>query len=273
MSVLPPAGLFRLSGSLFYLLFGLLLLAAPACKKDKDDPAPVTPPSTGSLTGTISPPGSITTVTATSASGETFHATPDPTTGVFTIPNLPVGTYTVSFTPASGFAAPPSQTITINARATASMGSVAAHYPSGTIRGTMTWKANGVSYTTDRITGSIVGNGQIINVAGVIINGPHLDEMNVQITHHGPGSYLVSDGDAGFDYLRFSSNVFVSRHRARYQGGGAGNAYIVSYSNTGVPITITGTFGFTGVSLDANGYSDQRPALTVTDGTFNLSVY
>lgn len=89
-----------------------LSLSAGLSGCSKDD-IPLGTPATSSLAGTISPVGSVSTVTATAPNGATFTATPDPVTGNYSLTGLAVGTaYTISFTPATNYAAPATQTAT-----------------------------------------------------------------------------------------------------------------------------------------------------------------
>jgi hypothetical protein len=96
---------------LVLLALGLSLSAGLAgCSKDD---IPLTVPATSSLAGTISPVGSVSTVAATAPNGTTFTATPDSVTGNYSLSGLAVGTaYTISYTPATNYAAPAPQTAT-----------------------------------------------------------------------------------------------------------------------------------------------------------------
>ena len=121
--------------------FLFLALALPlsflSCSK-KEDAAPA--PTTGTVEGTVSPAGALTTVTATNAGGLTFLAAPNATTGAFSLPNLAPGTYQLSFAPAATFAAPAARSVTVVAGQTASAGTVVvspAPPTTGTLTGTI----------------------------------------------------------------------------------------------------------------------------------------
>ena len=107
--------------SSFWLPFLLIMSLMVGCKKD-DPTTPVTPPvvapATGNATGTISPAGAVLTVTATSATGVAYTATPATGTGLFTLSNLPAGSYTLTFTPTTGFVAPAAQPMAVTANGT-----------------------------------------------------------------------------------------------------------------------------------------------------------
>lgn len=124
---------------LFITLTGLSLLAAvTACSKKSDDPAPVvTPPAptTGGITGSIDPAGSIRTVTATNAGGLTF---PLAVTGsTFRFENLVAGAYALSFAPAAGYNAPATRSLTVVAGTDAAAGTVSVSPQVSVLRGSV----------------------------------------------------------------------------------------------------------------------------------------
>jgi hypothetical protein len=102
-----------------YLLSLLGLASVAGCKKD--DPTtgtpPVVAPSAGSATGIISPAGAVLTVTATSSTGATYTATPAAGTGAFAFGSLPAGSYSLTFTAATGFVAPAAQPLVVASNA------------------------------------------------------------------------------------------------------------------------------------------------------------
>jgi hypothetical protein len=102
----------KLSSAAVALPLALGLFAGLAgCSKDD---IPLVIPATSSLSGTISPIGSVITVTASAPGGATFTATPDSVTGTYTFTGLTVGTvYTLSYAPATNYAAPATQTATV----------------------------------------------------------------------------------------------------------------------------------------------------------------
>ena len=72
---------------------------------------------TATLSGQITPAGSITTVTATPASGTAITATPT-ASGAYSFPGISLGTYTLTYAPASGYTAPAAATVTLVAGGT-----------------------------------------------------------------------------------------------------------------------------------------------------------
>ncbi|QNP54247.1 carboxypeptidase regulatory-like domain-containing protein (plasmid) [Hymenobacter qilianensis] len=113
------------------LALGLLIsssLGLPACGDKGGNPQPTLPPPTqpapqgqkATLIGQIQPAGAITLITATNAGGGSITATPT-SDGSYSFPDLPLGPYTLSFTPATGYVAPPNQAITLVAGGTSVM--------------------------------------------------------------------------------------------------------------------------------------------------------
>lgn len=138
------------------LLLGLWLSTAiltTACKNEKD-PAPQV--QTGALSGQVTPAAAITVVTATSAGGQKYTATPN-ATGDFAFITLPVNTYTIEYTPAAGYRAPVSQSaaVTVNHTTTLPAVTVMPDYsltgqvrPAGSVTLVTATAANGQTYTT-----------------------------------------------------------------------------------------------------------------------------
>jgi hypothetical protein len=102
---------------LYSLLVGASLLAT-SCGDKKTDPIAQPPATTATLSGQVTPAGSILSVTATDASGKASVATPTSGTGAYSFPSLALGTYTLVFAPASGYVAPTSAATTLVAGGT-----------------------------------------------------------------------------------------------------------------------------------------------------------
>ena len=93
---------------------------------------------TGSITGTISPAGAATGITAmVGVNGQivTYNAMPD-NNGSFKFTDLPQGSYLVSFTPGSGYAAT-NKTVVVMAGKNTDLGSVVIPLTPGSISGTV----------------------------------------------------------------------------------------------------------------------------------------
>ena len=125
---------------LFLTFFAATSLLLTACGDKKTEPAPTT----GTVNGQISPANAVTTVTATSGGTPATTATATPNAGgVYAFAALAPGTYTLSYTPAAGFATPAPQTVTVAAgeTVTAAPVTVTVSVPGGS--------GSGFAYTVD----------------------------------------------------------------------------------------------------------------------------
>jgi hypothetical protein len=84
------------------LVLASLLLSSTACHKEADEVS-----ATGTIASTILPAGYATQVTATDAAGHSYTATPDATTGAFTLGKVPAGTYTLTVDTKLAYKTPP----------------------------------------------------------------------------------------------------------------------------------------------------------------------
>jgi hypothetical protein len=91
---------------------------ATSCGDKKTDPVAQPQASTATLSGQVTPAGSILSVTATDASGKASVATPNSSTGAYSFSSLALGTYTLVFAPASDYVAPATASITLVAGGT-----------------------------------------------------------------------------------------------------------------------------------------------------------
>ena len=246
-----------------FVLIGLpLAFGAVSCTKTPADPAPVTPPAptTGSLTGTVSPAGSISTVTATSAGGLTFPVAPDGSGG-FRFEALVPGVYTLSFAPAAGFAAPASRSLTVVAGATAAAGTVAVSPYVAVLRGTVSWETGGQTYTASSLSGSlatITATAQTGNQADILtLNLPGLN---------GVGTYRLENQNQqnNASYIISNGGVPAASYSTAVVGGLNGTVTVTSYD--AAARTMSGTFGFV-----ATNRVYTYATLTVSNGRFNLS--
>ena len=141
------------------LAFGLIVstsLAAVSCGSKKDDPVVQPAAQTATLSGQISPAGSIVTVTATDASGKTTTATPG-STGAYSFSGLTPGTYTLTFTPASGYTAPAAASVTLAAGGTtAPPTTVAATPTTATLSGQISPAGSVTTVTATNASGTAV---------------------------------------------------------------------------------------------------------------------
>ena len=247
--------------------FSLLLLSSlvAACGQ-KSDPAPVATPTTGTITGTVSPARAVTQVTAKTAGGLTFTATPDASTGAFTTPALAAGQYTLSFTMAPGYLKIADKMITVTAGQAASAGIVQAT-SDGTIKsGTITWTVNGQTYTTTALTGKVDRSvNRTFYVTGTVTSGNQVDELNLALS-------TTFSGASSYDYKTY----YNSAGYRRVVGGLPTLDYRTSTNSTGTLVvtqydeaagTMTGTFGFV---APANGAGTGPSSATISNGSFSI---
>lgn len=127
-----------LSRPLVFCLIVGASFTATSCGDKKNDPVIQPQAQTATLSGQVTPAGSVTTVTATSASGTATTATPNGT-GAYSFPGLALGTYTLTFTPAPGYTAPASVSATLVAGGTTAPAVTAAPVPTtATLSGQVT---------------------------------------------------------------------------------------------------------------------------------------
>ena len=230
-----------------FLLLALVTSAAllfTACD-DKN-----TSPKAGAIAGQITPANAVTTVTATDAGNKATTATPS-ASGEYTINNLTPGDYTLSFTPATGFTAPASQSISVAAGATTTASPVTV--TSGSGQGT--WSVSGTNATATLVQGNLQFGVLSVTLANTV----------------GQSVILVMDGYTG-SARSFSLGSFSTSSQAMYSqmvgtssqqwttaalsGGGSGTITITSVNATASPKRVSGTFTFVG-----------QPAISSTTGS------
>ncbi|KAA9325902.1 carboxypeptidase regulatory-like domain-containing protein [Hymenobacter busanensis] len=244
--------LYRLAWlSLLLLTFGF---AGCTNTEKEQDPAPTT----GAVTGVISPVGAISAVTATNAGGLTFLATPNASTGAFSLPKLDAGSYTLSFTPANGYKQPAPRSVTVTAGNTTDAGTIVA-VSDGTIKGgTVGWSIGGVTYTGVPPTGSVdVANG-IFFLSAI---GGLTDQLQLSMgmSFYGVGNYpLGTSPYVSALYIRNTGPSTLTYGTTSNSGSGSIN--VTAFDATAG--TAAGTFSFTAVGTAGN--------VSVTNGTFSL---
>jgi hypothetical protein len=252
----------------FTILTGTVLLFS-ACSKKEDTP-PTATATTGALDGTVSPAGSITTVTATNAGGLTFPATPNASTGAFAVASLAPGSYTLSFAPAAGFAAPANRTITVVAGATASAGTVQVDRD-GSVRGTVSWAANGATFTATVVSGSISilgGAGQSLSLTGAATSGTTTETVSFLIGNFSPVVSQYQLGNSPYQtaaYQRTSGGIITGAYGQLGTSSSAAGTFNITAANA-TARTFSGTFGFV-----AAANAGSTGSATITNGTFSLS--
>lgn len=245
------------------LRYFLLLTVLPGpllsgCQKDES--ATPAPPTTGSLSGTVSPAGSITRVTAQSSTGLSFSATPDATTGAFSFSGLAAGQYTLSFTMASGYKPTASVSTSVVAGQNAALGTVQATSDGIIKSGTMSWTTGGQTYTATSVEGTINrqnGQGGILYIKGKSVNGTQTDMVFLSRNNgfSGTGNYTLSLAE----YWRTTASVSEI-----YRDRTTTNPLVITQYDEATG-TVAGTFSFSGWTGDLGGTT-----IHVTNGTFSL---
>ncbi|RAK70207.1 hypothetical protein DLM85_05000 [Hymenobacter edaphi] len=219
------------------------------------------------ITGTIRPAGAA-TVTVADTRGLSRTVKPDTTTGVFTISNLPIGNYTLAFTPSPGYNRP-AERLTSTVRGLTTDIGVVTLQGNGTVsRGGGSWTANGSSYTGFFATGAVspVTGHASVYLSTLAQGGGELVKLAWDGNFRGLGTYSfgVAPGQTIAGY---------SNPAATY--GGLGLAYWTSPAAGSVTVSrfdavngiLAGTFSF-----QAAG-SNQTPGsqtVAVTAGSFSL---
>lgn len=264
MRHLLPSTLFSAATS---LALGSLLLGSSACRKEADEMT-----AAGSITATILPAGYVTQATATDAAGRVYTTVPDVTTGVFKLPQLPAGTYTVTVTTKLAYKAPAPQ----QAQVKAGLNTALSYYTltrDTKLRGTLSWVENGTRYTATNLYGEI--NSSLVSVDGFVLsNGVGREVAFVLPTYGkastlftGVGTYTLGQQEYPFCKYTRSSSAGPSIWYTPWQGTGAGQVQVTQYNPTA--FTIAGTFDFTAEpSFSPTGTPGN---IAITNGSFDLT--
>ncbi len=146
-----------------FALAALLAPLAPGCTK-VSEPTPQVAAQTGAVAGQATPAAGLTAVTATPVGGGTaYTATLNPS-GAYAFVTLPVGTYTISYVAAAGYATPASQTVTVTVNNTTTLPAITVLLQQGTLTGNFT-PIGGVSSATATAAGGGATYPATINAA------------------------------------------------------------------------------------------------------------
>ncbi|MDO7873464.1 carboxypeptidase-like regulatory domain-containing protein [Hymenobacter sp. ASUV-10] len=223
-------------------------------------------PAKAALSGQITPAGSVSTVTATTAGGQTFTATPS-STGAYSFPSLTVGAYTLSFTAAPGYTAPAPQQVTLAAGGTTA--------PSTTITlapASASFVADGTPVTATYIFSQVFSGDRRLTftVSPGGAPGPtlfiHMDGALPVV-----GSYSLINGNGDYDasYLAPNYQNYYSDMGVDGSSPGVGGTFTITNVNA-TARRFSGTFSFTAYgSTNAGTYV---PAV-ITNGVFTNVTY
>lgn len=134
-----------------YALAALLAVFSQGCNK-ASEPTPQAAAQTGAVVGQVTPATGLTAITATPVGGgSTYTATLNPS-GAYAFVTLPVGTYTISYVAAAGYATPAPQTVTVTVNNTVTLPAITVLMQLGSLTGQFT-PIGGVSSATATATG------------------------------------------------------------------------------------------------------------------------
>jgi hypothetical protein len=253
-----------------------LLFATTSCSK-KEDATPAAP-TTGSIEGTITPANSVATVTATNVGGLTFLATPNTTSGVFTVPNLAPGAYVLTFSPRTGFQAATARTISVAAGSTAQAGTVVvAPIPTGNITGSI--------YPTDAATRVEATSAAGVTVSAVpdattgAFSFPNL-ELGTYAVHFVVATGFLQEPDQSATLTLTTTTVALGTTNIRGNGVPRGT---MSWTVNGTTFTATAFTGsispgnqFVVEGTSTNGNVSDKLSITLygsgSTGTYPLGV-
>lgn len=253
-------------------LIRLLLLAAAvsttlgttSCGSKNDDPQAQT--QTAVLSGQVTPAASVTTVTATDASGKTYTATVT-STGTYAFAAMPVGDYTLTFTPAAGYVAPAAATAKLVASGTTA--------PAVTVAlaaASATYTVDGTAMTAAYIfSQGISTNGRMLTFTAnpgaapptvTIFLDTFLPTVGTRsLTANGSGN---NGRYTGLDYVLYLSDLTPS------SGAALSGTFTITAVSTS-PRVFSGTFSFVGYT--GNPTATSPISRNITNGVFTNVTY
>lgn len=213
-------------------------------------------PTTATLSGQVSPAGSVTTVTATNAGGVAVTATPG-SNGTYSFPNLPFGTYVVTYTAAGGY-----QPVSAPATVTlAAGGATVAPINTTQLPTRVSYVLNGVTVTPVYIASQVLGSDRFITFD--TSNDQRITLFLQGLTPAVGTLSLLSTAN----YAQYNANDYVL-YRSNTGSNPQGTLTITGVNTTAR--LYSGTFSFVGGVVNPNAGS--ATTRTITNGTFtNIS--
>lgn len=265
------------------------LTAATSCSK-KEDAAPTT----GSITGTVTPSTAVTLVTATDASNQATSATPNDDSGAFSIANLKAGTYTVTFATAPGYLSVRDRSVSVAAGQTNSLGAIqvgAFVAAAGSVDGTVS-PAGSVDFVQLTAPGStqgptvqpdIMGYFRFPNVSPGTYNVSFRAVYPTYLTPAPRIATVVGSATASLGTIVVNPAGTVSaplRGSVHWQADGlayvstnlTGNVFLDNGSPTGFSFTATSLTGTTANILSLYG-GGTNPGLYLIGNSVNSATY
>jgi hypothetical protein len=247
----------------FVLAFALCLGGGAALVTTSCGSSSEPEPAKATLSGQITPAGSVSTVTATTASGQTATATPG-STGAYSFPNLAVGAYTLTFTAAPGYTAPAPQQVTLAASGTAATPVTAILAPAAA-----SFVADGTPVTATYIFSQVFSGDRrltfTVNPGGapptVFI---HLDGALPVV-----GSYSLDGSASGYNASYLAADYLDYFTYGNNNGEPRGGTLTITSVNP-TARCFSGTFNFLGFGTTSAG---AYISTTVTNGMFTNVPY
>lgn len=147
----------------------------------------------GTITGQITPATAIIAVTANNvATSTTLTATPN-ASGAYTFTNVAAGTYTLSFVPATGYAAPAPQSVTVAGSGTVVATPVTATTSGGGGGNSFAYTINGVATVANLVSANVFSSSLLIQSSSN--SGSRTITLSLDGLPTGPRSYTF--GGAG----------------------------------------------------------------------------
>lgn len=245
--------------SLTVVAGGALLLAG--C--DADNPSPnVT--GTGSITGEIQPAEAVYIVNASNNANRTFNAQTSPIAGTYSFKNLADGTYTITYTPGTGYNTPAPQTVTVSGGAAATAPPVMATRIGSTGGGT-TGGSNSLSVDGTAVTLSTTTAVSQAGSLGIIMGsaGGQTVSLIVPGFTNAPGTFPLTIPSM------LSYAVISGTTAQQWDTSGSGGSGTLTVTAVGTnPRTVSGTFTATAVPSAAGGSTGNK---TISGSFSNLA--
>ncbi|OON69815.1 carboxypeptidase-like regulatory domain-containing protein [Hymenobacter sp. CRA2] len=262
----------RTVGALFGLVLALLLSSCST--KESVPPAPTT----GKVQGVVTPLGAATSLTLTAADGTYNTVAPNATTGAFEFAAVPIGTYSLTAAPITGYSPTTPIVLMVQAGQTTTAGMQLVR--DGRIRGTMSWEQDGVPQQAGALFyGQIYDS--FFSLEGSTVaapNGAH-QAVSLVLPHlvrapgtafQGVGNYTLGVAEYPFamvsNYLdRFGT---MDRHATSYANQPVGTVHITRFDLTNR--TAAGTFEFV-ADLTTNTSGTAAAKVRITNGRFDIT--
>lgn len=231
----------------------LLFVGLTSCFKKDEAPKPTT----GGISGTVSPVGSLLTVVATDEGGLTFQATPSAADGSFAFSDLKAGKYTLSGTPAVGYYQPGDRQLTVQGGETVNAGTIIVSSDGSVRSGTVSWTVGGVTYTSATPNGRIDQSNGLFSLRTTGSGGAIVGQLEWHMgqTFSGVGTYTLGNTPYISATYSRSDNSTTSTYQST-----SGTIRVTAYDAAAG--TMTGTFALTLVN--------NTGSVNLTNGTFSL---